>query len=137
MDFFTRFYEAYSRPIKRLRSRYPLRCPQILRIESLLYIGEHPASRTRFTPQVAVALLSATLTGTTIALATRCVDESLWKHLAPSTAADRITVAESCNLALWSISAVARIRHVFIPAVRGRSVSALFCCWLASLHYFE
>ncbi|DAA75805.1 TPA_exp: Uncharacterized protein A8136_1527 [Trichophyton benhamiae CBS 112371] len=139
MDFFTRFYTAYSRPVKVAISislalvilfAYILlivlfTSPQALHIDSLLYVGDNPASRTRFTPQVAVALLSAILTGATIALATRCVDESLWNHLTPSTAADRITAAESRNLALWSVSAVARIRYLFVGGSWALRLSAV------------
>lgn len=140
MDFLTRFYTAYSRPLKISISislalvilfAYILLIilftnPQTLRIDSLLYVGEDPSSHTRFTPQVAIALLSAILTGATIALITRCVDESLWNHLTPSTASDRITAAESRNLALWSISAAARIRYIGI----GGSWALRFCAVL-------
>ncbi|RJE26963.1 hypothetical protein PHISCL_00664 [Aspergillus sclerotialis] len=140
MDFLARFYTAHSRPIKIILSlslalvilfAYILliilfTSPQSLRIDSLLYAPDNPLSRARLTPQVAVALLSAILTGATIALVTRCVDESLWYHLTPSTPKDRITAAESRNLALWSISAAARIRYIGI----GGSWALKFCAVL-------
>ncbi|EFQ96934.1 hypothetical protein MGYG_08859 [Nannizzia gypsea CBS 118893] len=128
MDFFTRFYMAHSRPVKIAISISLVLVilfadinllvlfinPRALRVDSLLYVGDDLSSRTRFTPQVVVALLSIILAAATVALVTRCVDEALWNHLTPSATVDRITAAESRNLALWSTSAAARIRYVFI-----------------------
>jgi len=91
--------------------------PTLLHLDTLLYVAEGHSGRVRLTPAVAVAVLSAALTGATIALVTRCVDESLWCQLTPRDNKARLTVAESRNLAQWSISAAARVRYL----VFGRS----------------
>jgi hypothetical protein len=108
--------------------------PQSLLLDSLLYPSANTTNSPRLTPTVSVALLSAILTGATVALVTRCVDESLWRDLTPSNNQARLTVAEARHLAQWSISAAARFRYLGLGNSWLLKFSGLFILAFAAVN---
>ncbi|KAF3935248.1 hypothetical protein ABW19_dt0202693 [Dactylella cylindrospora] len=88
--------------------------PSVFGLNSLIRPGQIALPYTTFTPAVFVALLSAILTGSTVTLVTRCVDDSLWRLLTPRDRKARLTIAETRNLAQWSISTAARCYYIFL-----------------------
>jgi hypothetical protein len=80
--------------------------PASLHLESLVVVQSG-----KLQPTVAVSLLAALLVASTSALATRCVEQSLWLKLAPRTIRRRITAHESHRLAQWSVSPLARLTY--------------------------
>lgn len=81
--------------------------PQAFHIDSLV----HPDSNS-IKPAVVVGLVAALLGGSTSALVTRAVEQSLWLKLAPRSVKNRLTVGESRRLAQWSVSPLARLAYV-------------------------
>jgi hypothetical protein len=88
--------------------------PEALLIDSLLYPAGNTTTSPRLTPPILVAIFSALLTGSTVAIVTRCVEENLWYALTPRNSRAGITVAESRWLAQWSISAAARLQYLVL-----------------------
>lgn len=85
------------------------------------------------TPAVVVAIVAVVIAGSTVTLVTRCVEESMWRSLAPKTtsrAGEALTVVETRHLAQWSVSTSARLVYLFVGGsnlLRLAGFCLLFC----------
>ncbi|KAF3919110.1 hypothetical protein ABW21_db0206125 [Orbilia brochopaga] len=110
--------------------------PQIFNLDSLIHPEQTTTPYTKVTPSVLIALFSAILTGSTTALVTRCVDESLWKQLTASDSRPvaKLSIAESRHLAEWSISTVARLRYLVSGDSWALRISGIFILVFAGVN---
>ncbi|KAF7194698.1 hypothetical protein HII31_03960 [Pseudocercospora fuligena] len=93
--------------------------PQVFRITSLV---NHEDSRV--SPTVAIPLLVAVLSGSTLALVTRAVEQNLWISIVDNPG--RLSASEAPRLAQWSISTLSRLVYI----MSGQSWSLRFSALL-------
>lgn len=112
--------------------------PEAFKNDAFVYPKDRQlATYVSLNPSVAVAILAIVLSGATITLVTRCVEESLWKSLTPPPNSNGeqiplLSVSESRNVALWSISTAARLQYLVIGESNTLRIAGL-CVLLCSV----